>query len=167
VTAVQPPRAGRTAVPAEEPLAPPAYDYADAFEVPSGDDDRTAEEWLRAGLEGSPAALRGLIRLVHGRVLRFALGPESPDHVLGWKILSSSPDVAQLGAEGPLGRGLLVGRKVEGAVVLVTYAEYRHRVGRVVWTLVMGVHRRVAPYLLTRAARSSPGVVMRAPQHEH
>jgi hypothetical protein len=146
-------------VPADEPLAPPAYDYADAFEVPAADDDRTAEEWLRAGLEGSPAALRRLIRLVHGGVLRFALGPESPDHVLGWKILSSSPTVAQLGAEGPLGRGVLVGRKVEGAVVLVTYAAYRHRLGRLVWTLVMVVHRRVAPYLLTRAARSAPEAV--------
>ena len=148
-------RAFRREVPPDEPLAVAAYDYADAFEVAVDGDSRTAEQWLRAGLEGSPAPLRLLIRLVHGRLLRFRLGPTSPDHILGWRILNSTPEVVQVVAEGPLGRGVLVGRTTPSAVVLTTYVVHgRHRLSRPVWALVMPLHRRVAPYLLTRASRS-------------
>src|SRR3954469_19893461 len=109
-------RARRRDVPVDEPLAVPAYDYADAFEIGSHGDRRTAEQWLRAGLEGSPVALRRLIRLVHGGVLRFRLGPPSPDHILGWKVVMSTPEVVLATAEGPLGRGVLVGRRGAGTV---------------------------------------------------
>jgi hypothetical protein len=143
-------------VPWDEPLAVPAYDYADAFEIAAEGDPRTAEEWLRAGLEGSPATLRVLIRVVHGRVLRFRLGPPSPDHILGWRIASSSLEVVQVTAGGPLGRGVLVGRRTGTAVVLTTYVVHGHPLSRLVWALVLPLHRRVAPYLLTRASRCAP-----------
>lgn len=90
---------------------------------------------------------------MHGRVLLLRLGPSSPDHILGWRIASSTPDAVQAVAEGPLGSGVLVGRKTADTVVLTTYITYRRPASRVVWAIVMPVHRRVAPYLLARAAR--------------
>ena len=47
-------------------LGSASADYADAFEVRLREPDgRTAEEWIRAGLEGAPAALRWTIVVVH------------------------------------------------------------------------------------------------------
>jgi hypothetical protein len=60
------------------------YDYADAFEVRLPEPDtRTAEQWLRSGLEGAPDALRWTILFAHRFVLGLRLGPRTaPDHIL-------------------------------------------------------------------------------------
>jgi hypothetical protein len=133
-------------------------DYRDRFQVEAtGPDDRTAEEWARAALEGMPAALRALVLFAHRRLLRFELGPlDAADHVLGWRIVSSEHDAVRLAAEGPLIRAVLVGRRTgAGAMVLRTFVHFRRgRLSRATWFVVGPVHRRVAPYLLARAARS-------------
>src|SRR4051812_35933275 len=76
------------------------YDYADAFEIVLPDSDhRSAEELGRCGLEEAPAAVREAIWTAHHHLLRLRLGPRtSPDHVLGWEIMTSQPDVVQLEA---------------------------------------------------------------------
>ncbi|KUI23438.1 hypothetical protein AU193_01430 [Mycobacterium sp. GA-1285] len=129
------------------------YDYADAFEVEVAESDsRVAEQFMRDALERSAPALRSLVLLVHRHVLRFRLGPlAAPDHVLGWRILTSEPDVVQLEAQGPIGRGVLVLRRVTPARgVLSTFVFFRHPVAPVIWTIVGPAHRRVAPYLMER-----------------
>jgi hypothetical protein len=151
-------RAHRSPVVTDEPLVGHArYDYADAFEIRLGDaDPRSAEQFARSALEEAPWPLRWTIRLVHRRLLRFRLGPRSsPDHLLGWTIITSKPDVIQLQAVSPLLRAVIVSRRLDlpGAVV-TTYLFYRQPVpARVVWTVVGPLHRRVAAYLLEHAAR--------------
>ena len=120
---------------------------------------RTAEQWVRTGLEGAPPAMRALIRVVHRVVLGFRLGPHpSPDHVLGWRIAASEPDVVRLEASSWLVRAVIVGRRVGlHTTRLTTFLFYERPVpARIVWTVVGPVHRRVAPYLLARAAERPP-----------
>jgi hypothetical protein len=131
------------------------HDYADCFEMPlSADDDRTAEQVFRAGLEGAPSALRRIIVFAHRHILRLRLGPaSSPTHVLGWQIISNDPDAIQLEASGPLARGILVAQRSPApAAVLVTYVYYRRPDAKVIWAFIAPVHRAIARYLLKRAA---------------
>src|SRR4051812_42435572 len=89
----------RLPVAAEPLLERTDFDYADAFELRlDRPDEHSAEQWVRAGLERP--ALRRLILLVHRRVLRFELGPRDADHILGWRIVTSTPDVLQLETAG-------------------------------------------------------------------
>jgi hypothetical protein len=121
-------------VPVDEPLAGEAFDYADAFRVLVDEpDDRTAEQWPRAGLEHAPDALRWIILVAHRHVLRF-----------------------RLTASGPLIGAVLVGQKVDPTgVVLTTGIDHqRPAAARFVWRLVRPLHGRVARYLLAYAASS-------------
>lgn len=149
------PRAVRRPDPSQPLAGHDMHDYADCFEMPlSAVDNRTAEEVLRAGLEGAPSMLRRIIVVAHRHALRFRLGPaSSPAHVLGWRIISTDPDAIQLEASGPLLRGVLVARRVPaGTAILDTYVYYRRPAARMVWAFVSHLHRAVAPYLLERAA---------------
>ena len=95
-----------------------------------------------------------LIPIVHKYVLRFHLGPPvSPSHMFGWRIVTSTPDVIRLEADGPLIRGILVGRRDSGpTAVLMTYVFYVRPIpARIIWALVGPLHRKAAPYLLKRA----------------
>ena len=130
-------------------------DYVDAFEVRTpGRDDRTAEEWIRSGLEGAPRWMRWVIVVVHRRVLGFRLGPlDGPDHVLGWRIVTSRPDEVRLEASSGLLAGALVGRRVDASSTrLTTLLFFGRPSARRVWAVVGPLHRRIAPYLLARAA---------------
>jgi hypothetical protein len=149
------PRAVRRTASSEPLAGHHMHDYADRFEVPlSADDDRTAEQVFRAGLERAPTAMRWTIFLAHRHILRFRLGPaSSPTHVLGWQIVTVEPDAIQLEASGPLIRGVLVARRAPaGTATLDTFVYYRRPAARLVWACVSPLHRAVAPYLLARAA---------------
>ena len=131
------------------------FDYADCFEVrAAAPEERTPEAFARAALEGTPPAIRGVILAAHTLVLRFRLGPlYSEDHVLGWRIVTSSSDLVVLEADGPLMRGVMVGRKTgPGVTVLRTFVFFRRPAAPMVWRVVGVLHRRIAPYLLRRAA---------------
>ena len=143
-------RVGRVAV-AAEPLVPPDHDYADAFELRLDQPDtHTAEEWVRAGLDGSGSAVRATIRFVHARVARFAL---REDGILGWEVVASTPDVLHLRTEGPLLRAEIVARRTSPTTATAsTFLHYKHRVTPLLWRGIGPVHRRVAPLLLRRAA---------------
>jgi hypothetical protein len=141
----------------EEPLLDGARaDYADAFEMNlAAPDSRSAEAWVRCGLEESPPVLRRVIQVAHRQVLRLRLAPaSSPGHVLGWTIVRAEHDVVHLEAHSPLGRGVIIGRRPDAtSTLLTTYLFWtRPRPARLIWTVVGPLHRRVAPYLLERAA---------------
>jgi hypothetical protein len=147
----------RRAVPAEEPLiGTDRYDYADTFEVRMPEPDaRSAEEVARAALEQAPRAVRWIIHSVHRYVVRFRLGPSSSrTHVIGWKIVSSQPEAIVLETASPLVRAVIVARRTDPTVaVATTYLFFaRPTAARIVWAVVGPLHRRIAPYLLERAA---------------
>jgi hypothetical protein len=98
--------------------------------------------------------MRRAILLIHRHVLGLRLGPlSSGDHVLGWTIRTSEPDVIHLEAISRLGRGVIVGRRQDAtSTVLTTFLFMtRPRTLRTIWAVIGPVHRRVAPYLLDRA----------------
>jgi len=134
-----------------------APDYADAFELPTTEPDvRPVEQWMRAGLEGAPAAVRTLIVLVHRHVLRLNLGrPHDRGRVLGWRIAAAGDDVVRLEASGTLADAVIIGRRIDApGIRLTTALSYRKpAVARVVWAVIGPLHRRIAPLLLELAAR--------------
>jgi hypothetical protein len=73
---------------------------------------------------------------------------------VGWQITTNEPDVVRLEAEGPLINGVMVARRTDENVArLTTFVAYQHPLARYVWVVVGPLHRRVAPYLMQRAAR--------------
>lgn len=147
-------RVSRVEVSAEPLLDGADYDYADAFEVRTDRADaHTAEQWARACLDQSPRVVTALIRLVHGRVAKFQLDPD-PTSILGWRTLASTPDVLHLQTSGPMARADIVARRAGDRVAtLTTFLTYHHPRTARMWRVVGPLHRRIAPYLLTRAAR--------------
>lgn len=148
------PRVVRRPVPPEE--REPGADYADRFVLHLDEPDgRTAEQWLRAGLDGAPRPVRWTVLVAHRHVLRFDLGPlDSPDHVLGWRLARRDPDLARMEARSPLLDAVIEARRLgPTSAALTTSLVHRHPVARAVWWAVGPLHRRIAPYLLARAAR--------------
>jgi hypothetical protein len=143
---------------ASEPPPPTAasLDYADAFEVTrSPTDRRSAEQWARDGFERLPVAARRPVLLIHRWVLGFHLGPwVSPDHVFGWPIVTSDPDLLHLEARSRLLKGHMVWRLHHDRLVMTTSFEYeRRRTAAAVWAILGNIHRGGAPTLLELAAR--------------
>ncbi len=145
-------------VPVVEPLiGSDRYDYADAYEIRVREpDERSAEELSRFALERAPWQARWFIWAVQRLLLGIRLGPRSsPDHILGWRILTSQHDVIQLGAVSPvLGRSLIVIRRINQtcarATICICFA--RPVPARVLWAIAGPGHRRIVPYLMERAA---------------
>ncbi len=133
-------------------VATEGCDYADAFAVPmSAADTRSAEDLLRAGLEQVPRWLGVVVLMTHRYVLRLELAPgSSPNHLLGWEILTAEHDSITLRATGPLLGGLLVAKRVPpSTAVLQTFVSYRRPVlARIIWTAVAPIHRAVAPKIV-------------------
>ncbi|GAA1461618.1 hypothetical protein NE857_15220 [Nocardiopsis exhalans] len=110
----------------------------------------TPEQWARAMLGDSPdlaAKLiwRGFLGL---RLSRKA----SPDTVAGWRIAELGRDWIRLEADSWFLNGNLVVRVAATGVSLGTFLHYRRPLGRVVWTPLSALHRRLAPGLLRDAA---------------
>ncbi|OBA88651.1 hypothetical protein A5662_24985 [Mycobacteriaceae bacterium 1482268.1] len=140
-------------------VASPAYDYADAFEIdlPAAE-TRSPEQLFRAAL-GNAAWPQRWVPVVHRHMLRFRLGPQSSaEHILGWRTVSSDPDVIHLEASGPFIRGIIVGRRTsQSTAIFTTFIFYVRRVpARIVWAVAAPLHRRIAPYLLERGVMISP-----------
>ena len=158
------PRARRVSVAAAEPLIGRArYDYADAFEIRVPEPDpRSAELFVRSAIEQAPGLVTWAIWIVQRSVLRLRLAPRSsPEHLLGWTIVTAGPDVIHLEAESPVGRGVIVVRRVEPTRAVVTSYLFFERpaLGATLWRIVGPLHRRVAPYLMERAAVTNPARV--------
>jgi hypothetical protein len=149
-------RARRVEVPEEiralDTLRSP--DYAAAWVAGVSDSQaRSAEWWARATFEDAPRALRAFIVAGWTTSLGLRLGPrDSPDHVLGWKIVTDAADLIILESQFRFGtaQNLL---QVDGSrVLLATFVRYEKRGGRAVWSLAAPLHHRIVPDLLGRAA---------------
>lgn len=134
------------------------FDYSAAWEVlVSGTDARPAEHWARATFEGAPRVLRTLIVAGWTAGLGLRLGPRpSPDHVLGWRIVTAAPDLIILRVQSVVvGTAHLVLRVAGPQVVLASFVHYEKRPARVVWSIVAPLHERIVPYLLGHAMSHS------------
>ena len=130
-------------------------DYEDAFRVQTGRaQDRTAEEWARAILDGAPAATRDkLSRGWAALGIRLGSAEPHPDRVLGWEIRLSSPDVMVLGARGRGGMsGELLFRRQQDALLFATMVRLDNPVVRKVWTQIEARHRQIVHDLLADAS---------------
>lgn len=148
-------RAHRVVVSEKPPSTVASPDYADAFEVTrSPTDRRSAEQWARDGFEGLPVTIRRSLLLVHRWILGFHLGPwASSEHVLGWRIVTSEPELLHLEAQSTLMSGHMVWRLHHERLVMTTFLQYEmRRTAPVVWAVIGNIHRGGAPYLLKLAA---------------
>jgi hypothetical protein len=154
-------RAHRVAVSADPPYAGASTDYADEFAVTrSPTDRRAAEQWARDGFGQLPLAARQSVLFLHRWVLGFSLGPwSSPEHVVGWRIVTSEPELLHLEARSRLLTGHMVWRLEDERLLMSTFLQYEmRRTASVVWAVLGNVHRAGARYLLKLAAecRSQP-----------
>ncbi|MEU0372189.1 hypothetical protein ABZ070_18360 [Streptomyces sp. NPDC006283] len=131
-----------------DPVAAAArYDYADAFELRLPEPDPHAPEaWVRAGLAGTPQwvdRVAGMLGVRGGAA-------EQADHVEGFRIVESGPDVVRLTASLPLMHVALIGRRVEPDRRLFTSVLRYRRPGpaRLVWRVVGIGHRWAARRLI-------------------
>ncbi|MER6614201.1 hypothetical protein [Streptomyces xantholiticus] len=129
------------------------YDYADAFELRLSEPDPHAPEaWVRAGLTGTPQ----WVDRVAGLLGLSSAPAESADHVDGFRVVESGPDVVRLTTSLPLMHVVLVGRRVDPDRRLFTSVlRYRRPVlARLVWAVVGIGHRRAARQLVTSMVRT-------------
>jgi hypothetical protein len=148
-------RARRVAASEKPPSAVASADYADAFAVTrSPTDRRSAEQWARDGFERLPVTIRQSGLLIHHWILGFRLGPwASPEHVFGWRIVTSEPELLHLEGRSTLLSGHMVWRLHQEQLVMTTFLHYEMRTtAPMVWAAIGNIHRGGAPYLLKLAA---------------
>ena len=129
-------------------------DYEDFFEVEiTATERRTAEEWLRAMLEGAPPRLRGMLYSTW-LALGLKLGPpRSEDRVLGWEVRRSTPDLVLVGSGSRIGMPAeLRFERHEHSLSIATLIQQDNAVARRLWAWVEPRHRRVVPYVLGHLA---------------
>ena len=118
------------------------HDYADAFELRlEGPDRCSPEEWVRAGVDATPAWIK---RIAGAR-----------DGLGSARIIESDVDVVVLEDSDPLIDTVMVGRNVEPERrVLTTVLGYRRPLlARAVWTFVGILHRRTARQVVAGGLR--------------
>jgi hypothetical protein len=118
------------------------YVYADAFELQlDGPDPCSPEEWVRAGVNATPAWIK--------RIAGHADGLGSA------RIVESGADVVVLEDSDSLMDTVMVGRNVEPERrVLTTVLRYRRPLlARAVWALVGILHRRTARQVVAGGVR--------------
>jgi Protein of unknown function (DUF2867) len=136
-------------------------DYADAFLVETdAAQDRTAEQWARATLEGAAGAGRKLWSALStaGLLPRArSEGPAQPDRfVAGWELRRSTPNIALLGASARIGLSaeLLFVRQERG-LLWATFVQQQNPIARALWAGLAPVHRRVVRHLIERVGWSA------------
>ncbi|MFI0405678.1 hypothetical protein [Actinomadura sp. 3N508] len=124
-------------------------DYVDMFTLTT-DKDATPERWARAMFGDVPTlAERFIWRALLG--LRLAKG-RSSDTVAGWRITGRGQDWIRLEAASWFLTGNLLVQAADGRVSLATFLRYDRTLGRLAWSPLSAVHRRLAPGLLHGAA---------------
>ena len=136
---------------ARELVTLPRVDYQDAFLLETeAAEERTAEDWARAALEGAPAATRAA--LTSGWFsLGLKLGPptRSDDRILGWRIAKSTPGHVLLSAGSRVGMpAQLLCKRDPGRVFFGTFITHENVATRALWVGVEPVHVRVVASIL-------------------
>ena len=114
------------------------HDYADAFEVRLPE-PYPPETWVRAGLDATPGWVDRVVGL-----LGFSEAPaSSSDHVSGFRIVESGPEVVHLETSLPLMHVALVGRNVKPTRRMLTTVVRHERpvISRLVFALIGIGHR--------------------------
>jgi hypothetical protein len=135
--------------------------YACAFEIDTtSTDSRTAEHWLRAMFEDASPVLRTFILSGWSGALRLRLGPKtSPQHIIGWKIMSVSQTKVVITVDGPVLSACQVVQISNGTVVHVTIVHFDRPAAKPIWAVAAPIHIRTIPYLLKQSrAKSSAGL---------
>ncbi|MDP3858250.1 MAG: hypothetical protein Q8Q73_10885 [Stagnimonas sp.] len=148
----------RTAVSEGVPFPGGYADYADAFEIGRNrSDHRHAESWVRDAFGHLPLTSRRFGMLAHRHLLGFRLGPwSSPDHIFGWHIAESRPDVLHLEASGNIMDGRMIWRLKDDRLVMTTFVKYnRPRLAAGIWALAGRIHRDAVPGLLANATNKA------------
>lgn len=129
-------------------------DYEDAYAVNSPV-MQSPEQCMRAFLQDAPRWFQlpwaGLGKLLLGA----KFGPlfNSPEHVMGWKILHDRPDVFATGLDSSRGLSArLAAVTPPGQAIIATQIRLSTGYARSAWPLILRGHRFFAPYLLARAA---------------
>jgi hypothetical protein len=151
-------RGRATAVSEAVPFADGIADYADAFEISRNQSDkRHPERSARDGFGNLPLKSRWSGMFAHRHVLGFRLGPwSSPDHIFGWRIVESEPDVLRLEAKGKIMAGHMVWRLKADRLVMTTFVKYsKPRLAAGIWALAGHIHRSGVPGLLGLAAKEA------------
>ncbi len=134
-------------------------DYAAAWEVlATNGDTRSPEQWARATFEQAPTALRSFVVAGWVAALGLRLGPRpSPDHILGWPIVSAASDTLVMGVHSVLLGAAQIVVQVDGSRILLTsLVRYEKLLARPLWSLAQPIHHLVVPYLLGSAASRPP-----------
>ncbi len=147
-------RAHRVAATLETRTTDNPPDYRDAFEVPTDrTDTRTPEQWARAVFESAPRKSRWFLLLGWRGVLGLRPGPRpSSDHVLGWRIVETSPEAVRLELRSAVMTAHLILRLASSTAVLTTHVYYTRPLAHPLWAAVGPIHRQMIPSLLGRAA---------------
>jgi hypothetical protein len=125
-------------------------DYADLFTATtSGATEKSAEEWARAVLEGTPTG-RSAPRL--WRLLGLGLGPTpSADFVQGWKIAARGENWIRIEASSWCMTAHAVLLVDDGHVSLALFVRYDRPIAALIWSAVSVMHRRAVPVMLRQA----------------
>lgn len=140
------------------PFSDGIADYADAFEISrSQSDNRHPERWARDGFENLPLKSRRSGMFAHRHLLGFRLGPwSSLDHIFGWRIAESQPDVLRLVATGKIMEGHMVWRLKDDRMVMTTFVKYnKPKLAAGIWAFAGRIHRNAVPGLLKLAAKEA------------
>jgi|GEM_PF-672251 len=115
--------------------------------------DRSPEQWARAGLESAAGAGGQFVwRVLLG--LRLERRP-SPDYVAGWKIADRDDRWIRLEAASWFLTAHIVIQVDDRQVSATTFIRYDRPVAALVWPQLSIGHRKAMPRLLRHAVRSS------------
>jgi hypothetical protein len=130
-------------------------DYTDAFvvDIPTAQ-EHSAEEWMRAALEGAPEPLRRSLRS-GWRTLGGRLGPDGDaSYVLGWEVRQSEAQYVLLGMTFRLGmQAELLLERHEHTLLFSTLLQHHSPLAPLVWAFIERPHVRVVRHVLEQARR--------------
>lgn len=130
-------------------------DYADTFEVDvNRPRDRSAEEWMRAILEGAPLRMRFQLLSAWSAIGLKLRVPGSDRSILGWDIRAGDDDFVLLGASSRIGMpGELLLHRQENGLLFATFVRHDNSVARTMWAAIEASHLITVRSLLERACR--------------
>ncbi|MGO3328201.1 DUF2867 domain-containing protein [Gordonia sp. (in: high G+C Gram-positive bacteria)] len=139
--------------PVPPPAEPSEPNYSDSFAIAMPlTEPRRAEAWIREIFEGAPRPLRWFLLAGWFIALGFRPGPAgSSQHVLGWPISESTPEVVVLEQHSGLIGAHLTLHVDQSQILWTTRVDFAHVAARPIWAVVGILHRRIVPYLLERA----------------
>jgi hypothetical protein len=141
-------------------------DYADAFLVQVGSEpERTAEQWARTVLDGTPASLKRALQSGWSAIGLKLYGSSSDRSLLGWEIRRRTPEFVLLGADSRIGMpGELLFKRQQDMLLCATFVQHDNDAARQLWARVEPAHESLVRRVLKGALRrGSPSTGPSAP----